>query len=47
MSRTSALVRKMAARRNNREFERALHAASPSMQQELRALAARQQHGAL
>ena len=41
MTRTTALVRKMAARRNRREFERALSAASPSMKQELRAIAAR------
>jgi hypothetical protein len=47
MSRTSTLVRKMVARRNSREFERALRNASPSMQQELRAIAARQQYGAL
>jgi hypothetical protein len=47
MSRTSALVRKMAARRNVREFERALRSAPPSMQQELRAIAARQQVGNL
>jgi hypothetical protein len=40
-----SLVRKWAARRQNREFERALAAASPSMRQELRAIAAR--HGNL
>lgn len=44
MSRTTTLVRKLAARRSSREFDRALRAASPSMQQELRAIAARQQH---
>jgi len=44
MSRTSSFVRKMVARRNSREFERALANASPSMQQELRAMAARQQY---
>jgi hypothetical protein len=42
-----SLVRKMVARRNNREFERALANASPSMQQELRAIATRSQYGAL
>jgi hypothetical protein len=42
-----SLVRKMVARRNNREFERALRSASPSMQQELRAIASRNQYGAL
>lgn len=47
MSRTTALVRKMAARRNSREFQRALNAASPAMQQELRAMATRQNYGAL
>ena len=44
MSRTSSLVRKMVARRNRREFDRALASASPSMRQELRAIAARNQH---
>jgi hypothetical protein len=47
MSRTSTLVRKMVARRNSREFERALRSASPAMRQELRAIAARQKYGAL
>jgi hypothetical protein len=47
MSRTSTLVRKMVARRQNREFERALRSGSPAMQQELRAIAARQGYGAL
>ena len=46
MSRTSSLVRKMVARRNMREFERALASASPSMRRELRAIAARQRYGA-
>lgn len=41
-----SLVRKMVARRNSREFERALRSASPSMQQELRAIASRNQYGA-
>jgi hypothetical protein len=36
-----SLVRKWAARRHSREFERAVAAASPSMRQELRAIAAR------
>jgi hypothetical protein len=40
-----SLVRKMIERRNAREFERAVAAASPSMRTELRAIAAR--HGAL
>jgi hypothetical protein len=44
MSRTTSLVRKMVARRNRREFDRALASASPSMRQELRAIAARNQH---
>jgi hypothetical protein len=44
MSRTSSLVRKMVARRNRREFDRAVASASPSMRQELRAIAARNQH---
>jgi len=47
MSRTTTLVRKLAARRNAREFERALESASPSMRQELRAIAARNRNGAL
>ena len=38
-----SLVRKLTARRNAREFERALATATPSMQQELRAIAARHQ----
>jgi hypothetical protein len=37
-----SLVRKLAKRRDSREFERALAMASPSMRQELRAIAARQ-----
>lgn len=40
-----SLVRKMIRRRNAREFERAVAAASPGMRQELHAIAAR--HGAL
>ena len=44
MSRTSSLVRKVVARRNRREFDRALASASPSMRQELRAIAVRNQH---
>lgn len=47
MTRKSALVAKLAARRNRREFERALRTAGPSMQQELRAIAARSQVGNL
>jgi hypothetical protein len=47
MSRKSALVRKLVARRNSREFERALRSAPPTMQQELRAIAARTQVGNL
>jgi hypothetical protein len=42
-----SFVRKMVARRNSREFERALRTASPSMQQELRAIASRIQPGDL
>ena len=38
MSRTSALMRKFAQRRTSREFERALRNASPTMEQELRAI---------
>jgi hypothetical protein len=34
----------MVARRNRREFDRAVASASPSMRQELRAIAARNQH---
>ena len=40
-----SLVRKLAARRNRNEFERALAMASPSMRQELRAIAARAPYG--
>lgn len=47
MSRTSKLRRKLAARRNSREFERALRTAPPTMQQELRVIAARAQVGGL
>jgi hypothetical protein len=47
MSRTSALVRKITQRRTSREFERALRNASPSMAQELRAIASRSQVGGL
>ncbi|MGH8860090.1 MAG: hypothetical protein ACRDVG_02455 [Jatrophihabitantaceae bacterium] len=47
MTRKSALARKLAARRNTRDFERALRSAPPSMQQELRAIAARSQVGGL
>jgi hypothetical protein len=36
------LTRKMRQRRNSRDFERALRTASPAMQQELYAAAARQ-----
>lgn len=42
MSRRKSFVARMAARRNRREFERALSAASPAMRQELHAIAARQ-----
>ena len=38
----NAITRKMRQRRDNREFERALRNASPSMRQELYAVAARQ-----
>ena len=44
MSRKS-LAQKWAARRQSREFERVLRNASPSMRQELNAIAARQQFG--
>lgn len=47
MSRTSAFVRRLAERRNTRDFERALRNASPAMQQELRAVASRAQVGGL
>ncbi len=47
MTRKSGLRAKLVARRNNREFERALRTATPSMQQELRAIAARSQVGNL
>ncbi len=47
MSRSTALVRRMAERRSHREFERALQAAPPSMQHELRVIAMRQQVGGL
>ena len=47
MSRKSAFVQKIAARRNAREFQRALRSAPPTMQQELRAIAARSQVGNL
>ena len=47
MSRTSTFVHKMNARRQHREFERALRSASPEMERDLRAMAARQQYGAL
>jgi hypothetical protein len=47
MTRTSALARKWAARRQSREFERALRTAPPSMAQELRVIAARAQSGNL
>lgn len=36
------ITRKLRARRENRDFERALRTASPSMRQELYAAAARQ-----
>ena len=38
----NAIARKMRQRRENREFDRALRNASPSMRQELYAAAARQ-----
>jgi hypothetical protein len=38
----NAITRKLRHRRDNREFERALRSASPSMRQELYAAAARQ-----
>jgi hypothetical protein len=38
------LARRMRQRRDNREFERALRNASPTMRQELYAAAARQGH---
>ena len=44
MSRTATLARKFRARRHEYEFRSALRNASPSMQQELMAAAARQ-HG--
>jgi hypothetical protein len=47
MSRTSTFIHKMAARRQHREFERALRSASPEMEQDLRAVAAHQQYGAM
>ncbi|HEY2296317.1 MAG TPA: hypothetical protein VGH43_01215 [Jatrophihabitans sp.] len=47
MSRKSAFVQKLVARRNTREFERALRSAPPTMQQELRAIASRSQVGNL
>jgi len=47
MSRTSALMRKLTQRRTSREFERALRNASPTMEQELRAIASRAQVGGL
>jgi hypothetical protein len=47
MSRTSAFMRKLAQRRTSREFERALRNASPTMEQELRAIASRAQVGGL
>ncbi len=47
MTRKSAFVRKLAARRNARDFERALRTAPPSMQQELRVIASRAQVGGL
>jgi GTP cyclohydrolase FolE2 len=47
MSRKSTLVRKLTQRRTSREFERALRNASPSMAQELRAIASRSQVGGL
>jgi hypothetical protein len=40
MSRTT-LARKLRQRRDNREFERALNSASPTMRQELIAMASR------
>ncbi|MCU1659500.1 MAG: hypothetical protein JWO57_4156 [Pseudonocardiales bacterium] len=42
MSRTGTLARKLRQRRDDREFTRALRTASPAMQQELMAAAARQ-----
>ncbi|MDP9093793.1 MAG: hypothetical protein M3N95_12890 [Actinomycetota bacterium] len=42
MMNTSKLAAKLRQRRNTREFERALRTASPAMQQELLAAAARQ-----
>jgi hypothetical protein len=42
MSRKATFTRKWAERRNRREFERVYDAATPSMQQELRAIATRQ-----
>lgn len=47
MPRKSALAAKLTARRNRREFERALRTAPPTMQQELRAIASRAQVGGL
>jgi hypothetical protein len=41
MFRTKSIVRKLAARRANRDFDHALRTASPSMKQELRAMAMR------
>ncbi|MEO6886471.1 MAG: hypothetical protein ABI232_09335 [Jatrophihabitantaceae bacterium] len=41
MSGTSKIVRKIRSRRNMREFNRTLRNASPAMQQELTAAAAR------
>jgi hypothetical protein len=42
MSRTSKLTRKLRERRENRQFDNAVRSASPAMQQELMAAAARQ-----
>jgi hypothetical protein len=42
MSRRKSLARKLRQNRQSREFERALRSASPAMQQELLAAAARQ-----
>jgi hypothetical protein len=42
MMNTGRLTAKLRQRRNSREFERALRTASPAMQQELLAAAARQ-----
>jgi hypothetical protein len=42
MMNTSKLAAKLRQRRNFREFQRALNTASPAMQQELMAAAARQ-----